>query len=140
MRSNGSKAKKGANATDNTPSSNIVFQELDWETDSASSLPHTYDLVIACDCIYNDALVPPFVSTLADICALRREAIAAAAEHEPLRPTIVVIGQQRRSSEVFEDWLIAFHKHFRTWRVPDELLSEGLKTGSGYLIHVGVLR
>lgn len=126
-RKSGSKSKKHEKDIQR----NIQLQSLDWQTDSAASLPGSYDLIIACDCIYNDALITPLVSTLVDAAKLRNDG----------DKTIVIIGQQRRSSEVFEDWLIAFHKFFRTWRVPDEILGgSGLQSGSGYLVHIGILR
>jgi len=51
-----------------------------------------------------------------------------------------VVAQQLRSHAGFEAWLKAFQGGFRVWRVPDEMLVDGLKEGSGYVVHVGVLR
>jgi hypothetical protein len=132
-------AKKDRNA----PVPNIQLLALDWETDSVTDLPrllkqdddgmHGVDLLIACDCIYNDALVEPFVSTCADICDLR-------SKQDQNAPTVCVIAQQLRSSEVFEAWLKAFHSRFFLWRVPNELLTAELKENSGYIVHVAILR
>jgi hypothetical protein len=50
------------------------------------------------------------------------------------------VAQQLRSPDVFDAWLATFHQNFRVWRVPDTLLSEGLRSGSGFVLHFGVLR
>ncbi|KAK0663719.1 Diaminohydroxyphosphoribosylamino-pyrimidine deaminase [Lasiodiplodia hormozganensis] len=122
---------------------NIETLTLDWERDSVAALPQQLnqqsdasddvgvDAVIACDCIYNEALIEPFNSTCAEICALRAKGS---------RPTFCIIAQQRRTYEVFEQWLISFHKRFRVWKLSDEHLPEGLKEGSGFMVHIGVLR
>lgn len=126
-------------------STNIEVVPLDWETDSVSSLPAltkpkqvkgaennaaNLDILVACDCIYNDALIDPFVNTCAEICGLS----------STLDPTVCIIAQQLRAAEVFESWLKAFHRFFRIWRVPDELLIEGLRGNSGFVVHIGILR
>lgn len=119
----------------------IELLVLDWETsalegmdellglDSAGGL----DLVLACDCVYNEALINPFVRTCGELCALSWRM-------EGERKTLCVVAQQLRSHVVFDAWLKAFHRGFRVWRVPDELLVEGLREGTGYVVHVGVLR
>ena len=120
--------------------SNILARPLDWETDevtaslSGSESKKSFDTVIACDCIYNDALVEPLVQTCVDVCTLRE------LEGDRTRPTVCVVAQQLRSAEVFEGWLKAFYKAFRVWRVPDEETIDGLKSDSGFVIHVGILR
>ena len=105
------------------------------ELDSALTLrPHLekVDLVIACDCIYNDALIQPFVDTCADVCRQFQP--------DTTKPTICVVAQQLRSPDVFEAWLKEFVKVFRAWRIPEEHLDAGLKEGSGFVVHMGVLR
>jgi predicted nicotinamide N-methyase len=135
-RTNKSKKQKASSTT------NIHFQTLDWETDEVtSSLSKSgnhlgFEVVIACDCIYNDMLIKPLVQTCIDACNLRRPDPAVG----EIQPTIVIVGQQLRSDEVFESWLKEFHKSFRVWRVPDEHLADGLKSDSGFVVHVGVLR
>ena len=117
---------------------------LDWELDSVSSLPTllqrnggdaavTCDALVACDCIYNEALVDPFVHTCAEICRLR-------AETDNPNHTICIIAQQLRSSIVFEAWLCSFFRSFHVWRIPDGMLTEELKSTSGFVVHVGILR
>jgi hypothetical protein len=124
----------------------IETVQLDWELDSVSSLPsllgqgqtsldgdNGVDLVIACDCIYNEALIEPLNNTCAQICRLR-----SADNRE--KPTLCLIAQQLRSPEVFETWLKSFHRHFQVWRVPDELITPALRENSGFVVHVGILR
>ena len=96
----------------------------------------SFDAIIACDCIYNDALIPPLVQTCTDACQLRKAWI----EDLESEPTVCIIAQQLRSPEVFENWLKAFHKVFRVWRLPDTHLTKDLASNSGFVIHVGVLR
>ena len=138
-----SKSKRHSNM-DPTSSSNIGILALDWETSSISSLPSllgsalpfaspNIDAVVACDCIYNEALIGPFVQTCVDICSLPKSASVKS-------PTICMIAQQLRSYAVFETWLLAFHKKFRVWRVPDHLLNAALSDGSGFVVHVAILR
>lgn len=133
------KPKRGsAPATQHQRESKILARPLDWETDEVTasltgSASKSFDAVIACDCIYNDALVDPLVQTCVDVCRLRES-------DEEGRPTICIVAQQLRSAEVFEGWLKAFYKAFRVWRVPDEGLIDGLKSDSGFVTHVGILR
>jgi len=137
-RKSAAKPKNVASAS--TKASNIVAQPLDWETDqvtpsfTGSDSSQSFDVVVACDCIYNDALIAPLVQTCVDACKLR------ASDAEKSEPTVCLVAQQLRSDEVFEAWLKAFHEHFRVWRVPDEQLSDGLKSNSGFVVHVGILR
>lgn len=121
----------------------VELLALDWETSSLQGVDELLglggrgqglDLVLACDCVYNEALVEPLVRTCGELCAL-----SGAMERGRTR-TLCVVAQQLRSHAVFEAWLKAFHVGFRVWRVPDELLVEGLREGSGYAVHVGVWR
>jgi hypothetical protein len=96
-----------------------------------------FDLLLSCDCIYNEALVAPFVRTCAEICRLRPVyAEGQEGQEGSRRPTIVIIAQQQRSPDVFETWLRETMREFRVWRLSDELLGEGLRSGSGYLVHL----
>lgn len=116
----------------------IEAVELDWETSEVSHL-QPVDLVIAADCIYNEALIEPLNSTCAAICKLRSTSDAEL-PHDEKRPTLCIIAQQLRSPDVFEAWLKSFHRLFDVWRVPDGMLDEGLREGSGFVVHVGVVR
>lgn len=134
---------------------NIRFTPLDWETDEVTSAltgsagATSFDVVVACDCIYNEALVEPFVSTCVDLCRLRAAETAAAAAGEvgtgeqpsaAAAPCVCVIGQQLRDPLVFEAWATRFTRSFHTWRVPDGLLVAGLRPNHGFVVHVGVLK
>ena len=125
-------------------SKNILIMALDWELSSISDLPKLFGInsgdnvqsinaVIACDCIYNEALIDPMVRTCAEICQLPNASTLGKA-------TVCIIAQQLRSDVVFGAWLSAFCKVFRVWRVPDNLLIGELKEGSGFVIHIGILR
>ncbi|KEQ75232.1 hypothetical protein M436DRAFT_41936 [Aureobasidium namibiae CBS 147.97] len=132
----GGKNKKPPKKATSVQSPTIRVKSLDWETDDvdsflkSSNAAEGVDLVIACDCIYNYALIKPFVQTCVDICRARTSG----------RPTVCVIAQQLRQPDVFEEWLEEFHKHFRTWRLPDDVLSGPLKENSGFMVHIGILR
>ena len=159
--------------------SNITFTTLDWETDLATTLKDSmeiddnennssgnepeeeeeeeeedkgFDLLISCDCIYNEALVAPFVRTCADICRLRPVYLDPGDDNNDNNngngnssqtsrpPTICLIAQQQRSPDVFETWLRETMRFFRVWRVSDEVAGEKLRVGSGYLVHLLLLR
>lgn len=146
----------GAGAGGDGPGERLVFKPLDWETDTPTSslaqpVSSSFDLVVACDCIYNEALVDPFVTTCADICRLRSFSSSSSPEGDgqgegSKRPTVVVVAQVLRNSDVFETWIKRFVRDFRCWRVPDEMMIDGLKSEgqgggtSGFVVHVGVLR
>lgn len=161
-------ANSAATTTSSTGSSSssspgtISFRPLDWELDtpdpSLTGVPPTtarsFDVVVCCDCIYNEALVEPLVSTTADLARLRVRAqqedqdqdddnpsssssFSSTARSEPC---VCIVAQQLRSPDVFEEWIGAFHRDFRTWRVPDALLPEGLRIEAGFVVHVGILR
>jgi hypothetical protein len=142
-RNNVSAKKHFTGDTANKSCNNIITKSLDWETDEVSSSlfgsedsNKSFDAVIACDCIYNDALIVPLVQTCRDVCQLRnmgRDGVGT-------EPTVCIIAQQLRSADVFEAWLRAFHKVFHVWRIPDEGLSSDLVSNSGFVIHIGVLR
>lgn len=141
-KANSRKAKKASPASDQALTSNITARSLDWEQDEVTSSltgsenKASFDAVITCDCIYNDALIDPLVQTCADICKLRELDTQAPKD----MPTLCIVAQQLRSDEVFEAWLKAFHNKFKVWRVPDEELTKELGTDSGYVVHVGILR
>ncbi|KAK3368921.1 hypothetical protein B0T24DRAFT_344392 [Lasiosphaeria ovina] len=130
----------------------IHFMPLDWETDEVTraltgaavddaTAAAGFDAVVACDCIYNLALIEPFVATCADACRLRGGGKAAEAENShDSPPTVCIVAQQLRDPIVFEAWLASFVKPFRAWRVPDSMLPDGLRSHSGFVVHVGVLR
>ncbi|KAJ0379292.1 hypothetical protein COL26b_002461 [Colletotrichum chrysophilum] len=151
-----SSRRKRTTSTATTPSASsslgsIQFTALDWELDTptpsltGSPATRSFDAVVCCDCIYNEALVDPLVSTTADLARLRlrvqeEEEETDAEEAERSEPCVCIVAQQLRSPDVFEEWAESFHRRFRMWRVPDELLPEGLRIESGFVVHVGILR
>lgn len=124
------------------------FQPLDWETDTPHATLCTPDVVVACDCIYNDALIPPLVQTSVEACRLKlgsssvEDDEAVGEGNASMRvPCVSIVAQQLRDPEIFEAWLRKFMaKGFRVWRVPDEELPEGLRESSGFVVHMGILR
>ena len=131
--------------------SKLHFTPLDWETDEVTSSltgpgseAKSFDVVLACDCIYNEALVEPFVTTCVDLCRLRAAEAEAEAGSEAagqaVEPTVCVVAQHLRDPLVFEAWATRFTASFHTFRVPDEMLVPGLRSNSGFVVHVGVLR
>jgi hypothetical protein len=108
----------------------IRLEALDWETDDVSHT-HSVDLVVACDCIYNESLIEPLNGTCAALCRLRSQ---------DDMPTLCLIAQQLRSHDVFEAWLKSFDEKFHVWQVPDDMLGQGLKQGGGFIVHIGILR
>jgi len=151
-RKSSSKSKKhpAGQDTSQTSNRNIFFTPLDWETDivtpsltnSSDATDTSFNAVIACDCIYNDALIQPLVQTCIDACQLRDITLPSGniPDVEGRNPTVCIVAQQLRSAEVFESWLKAFHAAFHVWRVSDGELIDGLKSDSGFVIHFGVLR
>ncbi|KAL4794773.1 hypothetical protein BDV19DRAFT_183445 [Aspergillus venezuelensis] len=140
---------------------NITFTSLDWETDIPDTLKSQiqssanideedeeqdkgFDLLLSCDCIYNEALISPFVRTCADVARLRSPSSSSPSSSSTRNPTIAIIAQQQRSPDVFEAWLRETMRYFRVFRLSDDVLSVGgglgLCGGSGYLVHALVLR
>jgi hypothetical protein len=118
---------------------NVQMRSLDWEKDSVTTLyadlglllpTDQIDIVIACDCIYNESLIEPFVTTCADICQL-------CPTHSV---TLCVVAQQLRSPDIYEAWLKRFLEKFHTWRLPDNIVCSSLRENSGFVVHVSMLR
>jgi len=116
--------------------SNIIARPLDWETDQVTAswigadITSSFSAIIACDCIYNEALVAPLVQTCIDVSKLKQQG----------EPTVCIVAQQLRSPDVFEAWLREFTESFHVWRIPDDELDDALKSDSGFVIHLGVLK
>ncbi|KAI1651354.1 uncharacterized protein F4817DRAFT_324263 [Daldinia loculata] len=123
------------------PKAELRFVPLDWELDevtpslTGSDKVKSFDLVIACDCIYNDTLIQPLVQTCADVCRLR-----ASDENGADKTAVCLVAQQLRDPEIFESWIKEFSRYFRTWRIPDNALTEGLRSNPGFVVHLGILR
>ncbi|KAJ5242928.1 uncharacterized protein N7469_001255 [Penicillium citrinum] len=145
------KKQSSQNAT-----SNVTFTTLDWELDQPELLKGCieagnemeagveedkgFDLLLSCDCIYNDALVTPFVRTCAEICRLRPAYEPSEESQSTRQPTICIIAQQQRAPDVFEAWLRETLREFRVWKLSDDVLGESLKNGTGYLVHLLLAR
>lgn len=120
--------------------SHVRFLPLDWELDQVTSSlaegtkAQSFDLVVACDCIYNEALIQPLVQTCVDACRLRQN------DADADQPAVCLVAQQLRDPDIFEAWIAEFHKHFQTWRLPEEALSSALRSSPGFVVHLGVLR
>lgn len=123
------------------PKTQLHFVPLDWELDEVTqSLTgdgsvKVFDVVVACDCIYNDTLIKPLVLACADACRLGR-----ADESSGDRPAVCLVAQQLRDPEIFEGWIKEFSRYFRVWRVPDNALSKELRSNPGFVVHLGILR
>lgn len=131
-----------------TGTGSIAFRALDWEQDEVTpglaAPARWFDAVIATDCVYNYALVDPFVRTCVDACLLsvrERRVGDGACAGDGACVCVCVIAQQLRDHDVFRAWLGAFLERFRVWRVKGEVLAvEGLTARDGFVVHVGVLR
>lgn len=123
----------------------IGFVPVDWERDEvtptlAGAVPaRSFDAVIACDCIYNEALIDPLVQTCADACRLRADDGSGSGSGEA-NPCVCIVAQQLRDHDVFEGWLVRFAESFDVWRVPDSCLPEALRSNSGFVVHIGILK
>lgn len=145
----------GGGGGETSETGKLTFHPLDWELDTLTPTLCIPNLVVACDCVYNDALIAPLVQTCVDACKLQLLSSSSTssssikkeekvdddeAKNQDARPAICVVAQQLRAPEVFEAWLREFMgKGFRVWRVPDSELPEGLRSSSGFVVHVGIL-
>jgi len=108
---------------------------LNWEVDEANALDEVLgaaddiDLVIVCDCVFNDFLLQPLVTMCQKIC-LRL----------PEKKTLLLIAQQLRSDEVYSTFMDILLRRFRVWRLSDASLSPALQNGSGFAVHLAVLQ
>lgn len=103
-----------------------------------SSSVSSFDALTACDCIFNYALIQPFVQTCADICKLRQSDNLS--EGDKLPPCLCIVAQQLRNDDVFNSWLVAFKEHFRVWRIPGEMMPAALRPEAGFVVHIGILK
>lgn len=126
------------------PAADIETLALDWETDDFAStfrahgLTGVFDAVVACDCVFNYALINPFVEACVEACRYKRQTKDGG--EDPTEPAICVVAQQLRQPDVYQQWLETFLKTFQVWRVSDDMLTENLKEGSGFVVHIGMLR
>jgi len=109
--------------------------ELNWELDDAAALDDALslggqiDLVIVCDCVFNDFLLPPLVTMCQKICLRSIE-----------KRTALLVAQQLRSDEVFSAFMELLLTKFNVWRLSDASLPPTLHSGSGFVVHLAILR
>ncbi|KAL6836754.1 hypothetical protein J3E69DRAFT_322425 [Trichoderma sp. SZMC 28015] len=143
-KSHSGKSKRGANKSSSSSPLNAVadihFQVLDWETSQVTpSLTNSpsvssFDAIISCDCVFNYALIQPFIQTCVDICKLRQT------DGNQTLPTLCIVAQQLRNDDVFNSWLVAFKEHFRVWRMPGGMMPAELRPEAGFVVHIGILK
>ena len=97
-------------------------------------------LLLASDCVYNEALVTPFVTACADICALAPSSSSSSPSSPSTFPTVCLVAMQIRAYHVHEQWLTEFHAKFRVWRLDGSNVGAGLGENSGFVVYVGILR
>ncbi|KAI1815176.1 hypothetical protein GGS20DRAFT_358810 [Poronia punctata] len=128
------KSNSKRNNNNKNKSTNLRFTSLDWELDEVPPSLAS-DVVIACDCIYNETLIKPLVQTCADVCGLRQQQ-----QQQQQQVAICIVAQQLRDPEIFEGWIKEFSSKFRVWRIPETFLSKELRDNTGFVVHVGVLK
>lgn len=137
-RSQRSKAKGRNSKTLRSPpksDSNVYATDLNWETDDADALDDmlspedTIDLVVVCDCVFNDFLLEPLVSMCKKLCSRSTE-----------NKTGLLIAQQLRSDQIFSSFMEKLTCDFRVWRLTDGSLPATLQTGSGFAVHIAIMR
>lgn len=116
---------------------------LDWEKDAATNLKASLsggaeiDLLILCDCVYNEYLIKPLVQTCVDTCILGAGDADGSLSG---KPTVVLVAQQLRSDVIFELFLETMMEKFEVWRVPEEHMAANLAPSSGYAVHLAILK
>lgn len=115
------------NVQDNAPlgCTSIEIKEYDWEYAKQMvadlNISGSSGLIIACDTIYNDYLIPYFVEAL--------KLVAEQMDHPK-----ILIAQQLRSEEVLEQVLTQLlSSGFTMFNIPESMLDSGLQ--KGYVIH-----
>lgn len=122
-----------------TLAARIDVAKFDWEKDDARwllkdlGLQNGVDVIVACDCIYNYALIQPFVESCAAVCEVRRDA-------ERQQPTFCIIVQHLRQPAVFEEWLDLTLQSFNAWRLPSEIVGAELDLENGFVVHLLTLK
>jgi hypothetical protein len=125
-----------------TAEGRVGTAQLDWERDDVASQPWVAELggrgltaVVACDCVYNEALVGPFVDTVRAGCLLNG---GVGPEGER---TLAVVALEVRAEDVVECFLDEMMaRGFEVWRVPGEMMGEELAEELGRVVFVGRLK
>lgn len=85
------------------------------------------DVITACDCVFNEDLVMPFVEACTAVCKANHSAFC-------------VIGQQVRSPEILALWMSSMVSRFRLFRIRDNYLTRNMSVSSGFILHMATLR
>lgn len=119
--------------------SNIHVVEYDWEhcnedivnildripaAESTEEEDDTGLLILACDVVYNDFLIPYILEGMNKVC-----------EEHPSKKISILVAQQVRDPTIMENFLTQFVEHpsFMVWSVPEYLLNEDFKRG--FVLH-----
>ncbi|KAF5100094.1 hypothetical protein D0Z00_001431 [Geotrichum galactomycetum] len=97
----------------------IPVAEGDEEEDNNTGL-----LILACDVVYNDFLIPYILEGMNKVC-----------ETHPSKKISILVAQQVRDPTIMEEFLTQFVEHpsFKVWSVPEHLLNEEFKRG--FVLH-----
>lgn len=130
----------------------INVTNFDWEQDEACSflssqgLEYGVDATIACDCVFNYALIQPFLDTCRDICRARQSCIQLQGNTDTMSdlsmlcPTVCIVVQQIRQPDVLEEWLKAALNLFTVWRIPSHISGDDLAPVAGRVMHILALK
>ena len=128
-------SRKAEGSSEGNVDSKARVIELNWESDDAAVLDEALgsgkqiDLVIVCDCVFNDFLLQPLVTICENICSRSIE-----------KKTALLVAQQLRSDEVFSAFMELLLTHFHVWRLSNASLPPTLQSGSGFAVHLAILR
>ncbi|KAI9033017.1 hypothetical protein DFJ74DRAFT_144119 [Hyaloraphidium curvatum] len=130
--------KLGAKGRKASP--DVDFVQLDW-ADAPARGDRTWsdlDLIVATDVLYNEHVVPHFVSCLASLCSISRK-------HEGAVSPPWIVAVELRSELVHELFLEAAMEVFSLWRLDPSLLPEGsecraLLSDPSFVVYCGKLK
>ena len=109
-----------------------IAEQLNDDSDTSSTDEENPDLlVIACDTIYNEYLIPHFLDALARVCALA-SSTQSQSRHGSAH---VLVAQQVRDPDIMESFLSQFvgHPQFQVWSIPESCLTAEFK--QGFVLH-----
>jgi predicted nicotinamide N-methyase len=133
--SSGSKTAGNKKKKHQAVAANLHLKALDWELDEPGLVLNgiadasNVDLVIVCDCVYNEHLIKPLIQTLVGLVKVGTDT----------NTTTIMIAQQLRSDIIFEAFLEALQRLFKVWRILDSRLPEYLHSKSGFVVHLAQL-
>jgi predicted nicotinamide N-methyase len=121
--------------------SNTDIAELMW---GEPLPPHvrkqTFDLIVASDCVYHEALTGKLVNTLSDLCKssdAHKLSEFDETGHKSKR-TAFILGQELRSDNVHMEFLTDLIESFIVYRIPTKFVMDDFQ--NGYCIYFGFLR